>query len=285
MNDYNYSTPRRSLDDERPDDDLQGDGQLSASERGMPLTTRFYLTIAPPTLTYVLLGINILVFVGMIFYGWRTYGVWDGPEDSRVLAIFGAKVNFLVANGEEWRLFTAMFLHIGAIHLLFNLYALYALGPMVEGYFGHWRYGAIYLLGGLCGSLASYAFSPNPSAGASGAIFGLAGATTVYFLKYRDNFGRRGRAILQNMVVVIAINLFFGLSTSGIDNWGHIGGLIGGAFVAWGLLPRYSRPTAISLEPQPLGQEQRPMWEFGWTLLCVVLLWFGLQAAHAIAIY
>ncbi|MEZ4662997.1 MAG: rhomboid family intramembrane serine protease [Caldilineaceae bacterium] len=285
MNEPQYSSPRRPLDDRLSDDDMDDDASLDASARGLPLTARFYLKIAPPTLTYALLGINLAVFVAMILYGWFQYGVWDGTEDGRVLQVFGMKINALIANGQEWRLFTAMFLHIGAFHLLFNLYALYALGPMVEGYFGHWRFAAIYILGGLGGSVASYAFSANPSAGASGAIFGLAGATTVYFLKYRENFGQRGRAILQNMIVVIAVNLIFGLSTRGIDNWGHIGGLIGGAIVAWGLLPRYARPAIISLEPQPVPQEQRTMWEMGWTIFCVALLVLSLQAAHNIAIY
>ncbi|MEZ4710483.1 MAG: rhomboid family intramembrane serine protease [Caldilineaceae bacterium] len=285
MNDRNYSSPQRPVDDQLSDDAMRDGATLDASARGLPLTARYFLKIAPPTLTYALLGINLAVFVAMILYGWMQYGVLDGTEDGRVLQFFGMKINGLIANGQEWRLFTAMFLHIGAFHLLFNLYALYALGPMVEGYFGHWRFAAIYILGGLGGSLASYAFSANPSAGASGAIFGLAGATTVYFLKYRENFGQRGRAILQNMVVVIAINLVFGLSTRGIDNWGHIGGLIGGAIVSWGLLPHYARPNIVSLDPQPLAQESRTSWELGWTLFCAALLVLGLQAAHTIAIY
>ncbi len=99
----------------------------------------------------------------------------------RVLIDVGAKVNEAIAIGQTWRLFTAMFIHIGVFHLLVNLYALYALGPLVEGYFGHARFLAIYLVGGLFGSLASYAFSDAVSAGASGAIFGLAGAITVFF--------------------------------------------------------------------------------------------------------
>ena len=295
MNEPNDFSTHRSLQERMPGDSTQddalqgnasqGNASLAAPGYSPPQMGRFYLKLAPPTLTYALLGINLAVFVAMILYGWFQYGVWDGPEDGRVLQLFGMKINALIANGQEWRLFTAMFLHIGAIHLLFNLYALYALGPMVEGYFGHWRFTAIYILGGLCGSLASYAFSPNPSAGASGAIFGLAGATTVYFLKYRDNFGQRGRAILQNMVIIIGINLVFGLSSQGIDNWGHIGGLIGGAIVAWGLLPQYSRPTLVSLTPKPLEQEQRTGWEIGWTVFCMALLMFGLQAAHTIATY
>ena len=140
-----------------------------------------------------MLAVNLLVFVAMVIYGIIVYNDYDGTTNGRVLTTFGMKVNDLVANGETWRLFSAMFLHIGVLHLLSNLYALYILGPMVEGYYGRARFLAIYLLGGLTGSVASYAFSDAASAGASGAIFALVGAITVYFLRYRENFGARGR--------------------------------------------------------------------------------------------
>jgi rhomboid protease GluP len=240
---------------------------------------RFYIKLTPPYGTRALLALNVLVFVGMIVYGWFAFGTLDGTQDMRVLVIFGAKVNELVEAGQEWRLFTAMFLHIGVLHLLFNLYALNALGPMVEGYFGHLRFLAIYLLGGLFGSLASYAFSPAPSAGASGAIFGLAGAITVYFLRYRENFGARGRAILQNMLLVIGLNLVLGLGMSGIDNWGHMGGLVGGAALAFGLLPRYRAPTTIQPGSYPLEEEPRVALQVAWVLLWAVLWAMGVEWA------
>lgn len=240
---------------------------------------QFYIERTKPTFTRILIGINLTVFIGMIVYGYLVYGTINGTEDMRVLVDFGAKVGPLVATGQSWRLFTAMFLHIGVLHLLFNLYALYALGPMVEGYFGHVRFLAIYLVGGLFGSLASYAFSPAVSAGASGAIFALAGATTVYFLRYRDNFGAQGRAILQNMLVVIGINLVFGLSARGIDNFAHMGGLVGGAVMAWGLLPRYQVPAVVRMGSQPLAEENRRVIELLWVSLAIGLLFVGLQAA------
>src|SRR5690606_38320034 len=161
----------------------------------------FYIRLSPPWVTRTLLAINVVVFAAMLVSGYMWYGTFNGSEDMRVLIRFGAKVNELIAVGQTWRLLTALFLHIGVLHLLFNLYALSALGPRVEGYFCHVRFSAIYLIAGLFGSLASYAFSPVPSAGASGAIFGLAGAATVYFMRFRENFGARGRAILQNMLL------------------------------------------------------------------------------------
>ena len=239
----------------------------------------FFIRLTPPLVTRILLGINVAVFVAMTAYGYFAYGTLLGSQNNQVLFDFGAKFNAAIAQGQTWRLFTAMFLHIGAIHLLVNLYALNALGPLVEGYFGHQRFTAIYILGGLFGSLASYAFSLNPSAGASGAIFGLAGATTVYFLRYRENFGARGRAILQNMLLIIGINLVFGLSVPGIDNWGHIGGLLGGALVAYGLLPKYRRPSVLAAGPQALQVEQNLSLLVGWVILCIALLALGVEFA------
>ena len=249
---------------------------------GAPAQAQFYLKLTPPTVTKVLIGANLLVFVAMIVFGKVVYDTWTGPETMEVLILFGAKVNGLIKNGQYWRLFTAMFIHIGVLHLLFNLYALYAIGPLVEGYFGHIRFITIYMLAGLFGSLASYAMSPAVSAGASGAIFGMIGAITIYFLKYHQNFGRRGRAMLQNMVIIIVINLAFGMAGRGIDNWGHIGGLIGGAVVAWGLLPRYQTPALVRPGPQPLATQSRTAFEVAWTLLMIGLFVLGVQFAGQI---
>jgi len=247
-----------------------------------PTQPQFYLKLDPPTVGRVLIAANVIVFVAMIAYGKVVYDTWSGPETTRVLVAFGAKVNVLILNGQYWRLFTAMFIHIGVFHLLFNLYALYIFGPLVEGYFGHLRFTIIYILAGLFGSLASYAMSPAISAGASGAIFGLIGAVTVYFLKHHQNFGQRGRAMLQNMAVIIVINLAFGFVGRGIDNWGHIGGLIGGIAIAWGLLPRYQPPAVIRPGRQPMEVESRVGFEVAWVILMVAILALGVQFAARI---
>ena len=241
---------------------------------------RFYIKRVPPTFTRILIGINVAVFLIMTLYGYMVYDTWNGTQNLNVLVEFGAKYTPLILDGQYWRLLTAMFIHIGPMHLAFNLYALYALGPMVEGYYGHWRFLAIYFVAGLCGSLASYAFTPAISAGASGAIFGLAGAITVYFLKYRENFGAQGKAILQNMLFIIVINMVFGLSMGNIDNWGHIGGLIGGALVAWGLLPRYRAPSVVRMGSQPLDEENRTLVEFFWVTVVFGLILAGIYLAN-----
>ena len=244
----------------------------------------FYVKQASPLVSRVLIGINLVVFLAMIGVGYLFFGVINGTEDTRVLLLFGAKVNQLIAQGQVWRMFTAMFLHIGVLHLLFNLYALYLFGPQVEGIFGHRRFTAIYLIGGLFGSLASYTFVDNLSAGASGAIFGLVGAISVYYLRYRDQFGGRAKAVLQNMAMIVVINFIFGLSSQGIDNWGHLGGLLGGALVAWGMIPRYLPPTPVTLTPElvkdpriPLQEEPRMGMDIGWVVICLGLIGVGLQ--------
>jgi rhomboid protease GluP len=234
----------------------------------------FYVPLSKPKVTRVILGVLLAMFFVQVVYGILVYDSWMGfmgAGDVQPLVDLGAKVNEYIAQGEYWRLFTATLLHGGIVHLMFNLYALFAIGPTLEAYLGWRRFLIIYVLGGLFGSLLSYAFSGSISVGASGAIFGIIGATTVYFFRYRDNFGAQGRAILQNMVVVIVINLIFGFSAGGIDNWGHIGGLLGGALVALGLLPHYQPPATVRPGAQPLEEVPRARWEGAWVLFCTLL--------------
>lgn len=155
------------------------------SSNAKPTVARLSLPLTKPLLSWIVLALNIIVWLLMTLGG--------GSTDIRVLVHFGAKVPWLVAGGEYWRLFTAIFLHIGFLHLAFNSYALYSLGPQVETLYGRNRFLMIYLLSGLAGSVASYVLSASVSAGASGAIFGLVGALTVYLIRQRDILGRRGR--------------------------------------------------------------------------------------------
>ncbi len=173
-------------------------------------------------LTMTVIVINFVVLVGMELAG--------GSTNPEVLLRFGAKYNPLIWHGEWWRLFTMMFLHIGFIHLFFNSYALFVLGWAVEPFIGRLRYAALYLLSGISGSLLSTIFSAAKiSAGASGAIFGVAGAALAGELVRGGSFPnvlRRpyGRAL----ILFIAINLAFGFLVPFIDNSAHIGGAIAG---------------------------------------------------------
>jgi len=182
-----------------------------------------------PFLTYTFIGINLIYFLLMVFAGLHLFpNSTTASTDQRVLIEFGAKVNSLIQAGEVWRLLAGTFIHIGLIHLSFNLYALWVLGPLTEKSLGHRRFFTIYILSGLGGSIASFIFSPALSAGASGAIFGLLGALLYYSYK-RPALWKSGLGM--NLVVVILINLGFGFAQPGIDNFAHLGGLITGTII------------------------------------------------------
>jgi len=201
-----------------------------------PRPVSYPLPVHRPVVTWILLAAIVIVF------GLETLA--GGSTEIEVLVRLGAKVTPLIVAGEYWRLFTSIFLHIGILHLAFNGYALVVLGPEVERIYGSLRFALIFVLSGLLGSLASYAFSYTLSAGASGAIFGLIGALAAFFLLHRERLGAWGRARLGNIAILIAINLVFGFTQQGIDNLGHIGGLIGGLGLGWALAPRYQVDAA-----------------------------------------
>lgn len=170
-----------------------------------------------PFFTYVFIAIQILAFILLEING--------GSTNTSTLIKYGAKFNPLILEGEWWRFFTPILLHIGFIHLFMNTLALYYLGPTIERIYGRLRFLFIYLVAGFCGSLASFLFSTNLSAGASGAIFGCFGALLYFGINYRSLFFR---TMGLNVLVVIAINLSLGFTMPGIDNAGHLGGLVGG---------------------------------------------------------
>jgi len=277
------TAPYESVFDDGVDADGGQSSDMFRGGGGSPgrLVSRYYLKLSPPHLTYFFVICNLIVFALSIWVGWRSFGIFNGYESIDVLVVLGAKVNQLIALGEWWRLFTAMFLHVGILHLLFNLYAIFAIGSLVESYYGHLRFALIYLFGGLVGSLASYAFSANISAGASGAVFAIAAAAAVYFFRYRENFGAQGRAILQNMLFVLGANLVFGMISDGIDNWGHFGGMIGGLLLGFVLVPHYASPAPAML-PEAVVEvvpSAAPLRVFLAAAGLLSLLWLGTDAA------
>ena len=176
-----------------------------------------------PIVTYTLIFINILVFIAMYLFG-------NGSEDSLTLLVFGANYRPLILDfNQYYRLLTSSFLHIGILHLLFNMYALYIIGIQIENFYGKVKYLIIYLGSAIFGSLLSICFHDGISAGASGAIFGLLGALLYFGYHYRLYLGN----VLQSQIVpIIILNLFLGFITPGIDNACHIGGLISGVFLS-----------------------------------------------------
>lgn len=176
------------------------------------------------SVSLILIVINVLVFLlpFLLFFSGPLGNSFDN-----FLAL-GWKENQAIENGEYYRLLTAIFLHGGMLHLFFNMYSLYAIGPFVERFFGSLTFLSIYLSAGVAGSIASFVFSPYvPSVGASGAIFGLAGALLAISMRSKN------MKLFQNIFLIILINLFIGLSVPNIDNWGHIGGLVFGFLISW----------------------------------------------------
>jgi membrane associated rhomboid family serine protease len=155
-----------------------------------------------------------------------------------MLLEYGAKSRSEILSGEVWRLVTPIFLHVGIPHIFVNMYSLYAIGPAVERFFGTPRFMITYLQAGIAGIIFSLALSPYPSAGASGAIFGMLGALAAFLYRHRGLFGRFGRLQLRQIILVAFLNLGLGLMP-GIDNWGHLGGLVAGGALSWWLGPRF----------------------------------------------
>lgn len=183
-----------------------------------------YMRNNKPIITYILIFINIVMFVLMYMLG-------NGSENTNTLIDFGANYILLTKAGEYYRLITSGFLHIGVIHLLLNMYSLYIVGTQVEYFYGKVKYIIIYLFSLIMGSLFTVALSSvnTVSAGASGAIFGLLGSILYFGVKYR---GYIGNSLVNQIVPVVVLNLIIGFTTPGIGNAAHIGGLVGGYLIS-----------------------------------------------------
>lgn len=146
-----------------------------------------------------------------------------------------------VAQGEYWRLLTVTLVHGGLLHLLMNMYALWIIGPISEALYGRAVFLTIYLVSALGGSIASYLFFPNPSVGASGAVFGLFGLVLASTFIHKPALGRQARALTSQIGILIVINLVIGFGIGGfarIDNAAHVGGLLVGAWLGMIIAPR-----------------------------------------------
>ena len=211
------------------EDDQQVESEAS---RGFPLPG----VDRKPLVTWALLAANTIIWV-----------IAGGTQNPDVLLDFGAMFGPLVADGEYWRLFTAMFLHVGVLHLVFNGFGLFIFGQLLERIYGHGRFLTIYILAGLFGSVASYVInSIGIGAGASGAIFGVLGALAAFFVVQWNMFGRMGQRNLTGLMLLVSINLVYGLITPGIDNWAHMGGFAAGFVLGMLLVPKYEVVTGES---------------------------------------
>ncbi len=158
-----------------------------------------------------------------------------------------------IQSGELYRLLSVTLVHGSLIHLAFNMYALWILGPIVEMAWGRWPFLGFYVLTALVASTASFLFSGFPSVGASGAVFGLVGVLMAGTRAHHPMLDRRARAIIPQLGMLVVINLAFGFAVGGIDNSAHIGGLIAGIWLGF-LVPPGKVPTLRSAWQHPMGQ-------------------------------
>ena len=177
--------------------------------------------------TVVLIVINIAVFFILTLFG--------DTEDAVFMLQHGAMYEPYIVEGHEYyRMFTCLFLHFGITHLLNNMVMLGALGWNLELEIGKVRFVIIYFAGGMIGNIVSLFYDLTleqaaVSAGASGAIFGLMGALLYVVIANR---GRLGRLSGRGMLVMVVLSLYFGLTSTGVDNFAHIGGLVTGFLLA-----------------------------------------------------
>jgi membrane associated rhomboid family serine protease len=171
-----------------------------------------------------------LLAINIVMYGLQ---VWT--KDSITLAV--AKVNQLIMAGQYWRLLTPAFFHGNLMHLAVNCYSLYNIAPPLERLGGSPRLVVTYIIAAIAGNVASFYGSPAPSLGASGAVFGLGGALAMYFYQNKSLYGKKSDYVLKQLWQTLLINMMYGFANPRIDNYGHLGGLIGGAVAAYLLGP------------------------------------------------
>jgi membrane associated rhomboid family serine protease len=223
-----------------PDHATQGKSRLRPPARTRATRRVTSLRAEQPFVTWGLIGVNVLVYLITVAQG---NGI-NNPGGS----LFAKWVLFgpAVANGDWWRLITAAFLHAGLLHIGLNMLALVWLGAPVERYLGHVQYLALYIVSGLAGSAGALITTPTGiTVGASGAIFGILGALLI--IEYQATGNIAGQAF-----TLIAINLLFSFTASGISIGGHIGGLIGGLGAALALT-RFGRTSLVHGRPGLVG--------------------------------
>lgn len=203
---------------------------MSNETSAQPEQVRLQVVSVPnhrPVMTYTIIGITVFIYLLQIgtLYGLKV----DLP------GALGIKDNELILAGQVWRLFTPMFLHDDRLflHIGFNMYFLAIVGARLEKFSGPWAFLLLYIVAGFAGNVFSFLFSPNQSWGASTAIYGLMGAQLIYVLHNRSFMENNGKEALRSTLIMIVANTLIGLIGAFIDNWGHLGGLAGGALFAW----------------------------------------------------
>jgi rhomboid protease GluP len=212
-----------------------------------------------PVVTYTILLVNAVMLVVTALMSGGRPGVVE-PSTAALCRLGALNAAAIAESGQWWRLLTVMVLHGGVLHFALNSYALFVYGPPLEQALGRLRLVAVYLVSGFVGAAASFAFGRTAlGVGASGAIFGLLGGLVAFLWRRRS----RGLAQLQSVLVIVALNLAFGLSIPNIDNLAHVGGFVGG-LVAIGLMETVPRRPVAQLAALAVP-----------VAAAVVLVWYG----------
>ena len=227
---------------------------------------RVALPQAAPYVTYTIIGITVFIYIVQL--------ATQALLQVDVPVAFFIKANDLIREGQLWRLLTPALVHGSFAHIGFNMYALFSFGTSLERYFGRGRFITLYLLGAFAGNVMSFLFSDAYSLGASTAIFGLIGAEAVFLYRNRKLLAGQFRSAIGNVLFIIAINLFLVGSLPGIDNWGHIGGLLGGLMFTWFASPLWE---IEGIQPMLQLVDRRPTREVV-TGAALVLIVFGALA-------
>jgi membrane associated rhomboid family serine protease len=204
-------------------------GEIAEDARQPVIRTPWVRRAQPAiSLTQIIFGINAAVFLGMAL---AASTIMDFPPQETIR--WGANWGPLTLTGEWWRLLTCVFVHGGIIHIAFNMWCLWNLGELAESLYGRWTYAAVYLTCGIGSSLGSVFWHPGiPSVGASGAIFGLAGALIAAFKLGEFSVPRAALSgTLRSLGIFVFYNLIFGAVIGTTDNAAHVGGLITGLIV------------------------------------------------------
>ncbi|WP_088809924.1 MULTISPECIES: rhomboid family intramembrane serine protease [Listeria] len=210
-----------------------------------------------PYITYTFIAMQIAYFLWVFFK--------DMSLSTFTLVEYGAKFNPLIYQGEWWRLITPIFLHTGLMHIAANCLMLYIVGPWAEKIYGKWRYATILLIGGIAGNIASFALNNNVAVGSSTAVFALFGAL-LYLVVLKPHL--YAKTIGSSIAALVAVNLVIDIFATGIDLAGHVGGLVGGFFLA----------GALSL-PLQYFHWRRLFYGIGFVTLAILFLVMGFDKA------
>ena len=186
-----------------------------------PQRVRVAMPQMAPYVTYAIIGVTVAAFF-----------IQATPYGNKFIEAF-IKNNDRIHEGQIWRLLTPALLHANLMHIGFNMYALLSFGTSLERHFGHGRFFLLYVLGAFAGNVMSFLMTVAPSLGASTAVFGLVGAEAMFLIRNRRLFAGQFTSAIGNIIFIVVINLVVIGSLANVDNWGHIGGLVGGLIFSW----------------------------------------------------